>query len=196
MLDRLWEAVDADKQGGLSEDELLQGLGGAFSRSRAARLRWHWQTFYDTGLRGELGAHAIFALLSQVSSRLEDDAMLLCRLASAKLSHGQRAAVTLEEYTAHYASAPEDEPDALGLRRRALPPKPNAEAVRARARGLLEARQLLQAAECHTGGIDGRSGGSSARAAASTAAAAHEIFARAATASEVYTRVSKPLKPF
>ena len=70
MLDRLWEAVDADKQGGLSEDELLHGLGGAFSRSRAARLRWHWQTFYDTGLRGELGAHAIFALLSQVSSRL------------------------------------------------------------------------------------------------------------------------------
>ena len=63
-------------------------------------------------------------------------------------------------------------------------------------RGLLEARQLLQAAECHTGGIDGRSGGSSARAAASTADAAHEIFARAAAASEVYTRVSKPLKPF
>ena len=126
MLDRLWEAVDADKQGGLSEDELLHGLGGAFSRSRAARLRWHWQTFYDTGLRGELGAHAIFALLSQVSSRLEDDAMLLCRLASAKLSHGQRAAVTLEEYTAHYASAPEDEPDALGLRRRALPPRQHA----------------------------------------------------------------------
>ena len=54
----------------------------------------------------------------------------------------------------------------------------------------------LQAAEGHTGGIDDRSGGSSTRAAASTADAAHEIFARAAAASEVYTRVSKPLKPF
>ena len=43
MLDRLWAVTDVDKQGGLSEDELLQGLGGAFNRSLAARLRWNWQ---------------------------------------------------------------------------------------------------------------------------------------------------------
>ena len=193
MLDRLWAATDLSKDGRLSEDELLQGLGGAFSRSLATRLRWNWQTFFDVALHGELSAHAIFGVLEQVpvGSRLEDDALLLCRLASTKLTYGQRAAVTMAEYIAHYADAAEDEPDALGLRRRRPQQRVSAEAVRARARGLLHAQQLLQAA--NAGGAGHSNGSSTARAAASTAAASREIPARAAATSMVYTSVSKTL---
>ena len=152
MLGRLWAACNTAPDGCLSETELLQGLGGAFSKSLAVRLRWNWQTFYDVDLRGELGAHDIFSLLEQVpvGSRLEGDALLLCRLASTKLRFGQRAALTMAEYLGVYADdAAEElnEPDALRLR--CLPPhhRASAEAVRARARGLLQAQQLLDAAD-------------------------------------------------
>ena len=85
-----------------------------------------------------------------VGSRLEGDALLLCRLASTKLRFGQRAAVTMAEYLGVYADdAAEElrEPDALGLRCLQPHQRASADAVRARARGLLQAQQLLGATD-------------------------------------------------
>ena len=116
-----------------------------------------------------------------MGSRLEEDALLLCRLASTKSGLGQRAAVALHEYLAHYASSSceESEPDALGLRRRRPRKAAAAEAVRARARGLMLAKQLLQASGSNPD-AHGAAGGSTARPAASAAASSRAVLTRTA----------------
>ena len=141
----------------------------------------------------------IFGVLEQVpvGGRLEEDALLLCRLATTKLRTHQRSAVSMAESLAHHAApaTEELEPDALSLRRRRPRMRASAEAVAVRARGLLllSPRKGGLPEPVQAGAGEAGPSGGSACLAASMVASSRVSFARAAAFPGVYTRIGKTL---